>query len=570
MARNTQTVEIDLKSGITTNDSRYSIGSRLAVSANSSFGFRYPRLTSTSDNLTRSHRMPLAFPDQAGAAFTGAKSMRDIGFIANGFFSNFAVAIGCNASDQYAYWATSGGAELKFRTGTTRTTVSSGSKLLGCSTYWANPGNDPSGGATSDGVMVFSHQSATHVYYLLDSADSTDVASGARSLTSLVTNCPAGAAALTTHLDRLWLLTAGDGARAKLWYTDPLNLTSIRTTNVIQIPGRGQCLIPAHFGGVDNSVTPRLIIGCSNSVLVLDGDPQLGGGLQADLRTIISGVGIQSSQAAALTPFGVFFLGTDGDLWLIAPGAPSASAVGGPILNALGRNHVSGALETGGDATGAIAWLSPYLYIFPGGEKSVFYTAEPSTDGLKFWGPHTCSNAAGAGVAVVRSPQDWLAISAPSGLSVTSLHSLTMLPVSAVHRFSSMDQFTATTGAYPGGSNLERTAEVRTGLINVPGHKVSVSRVILDTAKIPQVASVDVVWYVRLYDEAGNSVNGVRVPDPAVPVGTNLDSVVYTQHFVFPPLVASRGVSIDVFCTTAADLSLQRLLVEIHTTPAQF
>ena len=80
MARNTQTVEIDLKSGITTNESLYSIGSRLWKATNSVWAYRYP-LVEDSYSGPWAHRQPQTFYVPAGeVTYTGAKSMRDIAF----------------------------------------------------------------------------------------------------------------------------------------------------------------------------------------------------------------------------------------------------------------------------------------------------------------------------------------------------------------------------------------------------------------------------------------------------------------------------------------------------------
>lgn len=323
MPRNTQPVEIDLRSGVLTNESLFQIGPRLWKSTNSVFGFRYPRVVGSATGPWM-HRQPLIFATRSTNSYTDMQSFRDLGFANNATFpgTRRAYPIGCNSSNQYAIWQDNGGSEINFAGGVTRVTIGT-TKELGCSVYWQTPGTYPNGGgATSDPVLIFGHPLATHIYYLFDSA------SAVRSLTTDTTNCPASASAMALHLDRLWILTnyiggAFSSGRSQVWYTDPFNLDTIRSTSVVQLNDAGTCLIRGQFGAVDVSGVPHLIMGCRNSVYVLDGDPQLGGGLQADLRTLSVGVGIPNSHAAAVTPYGVYFMGTDGNLWFIPPGCQS-------------------------------------------------------------------------------------------------------------------------------------------------------------------------------------------------------------------------------------------------------
>lgn len=566
MARPTQLVEIDLRSGVVTNESPYVIGPRLRLAQNSVWNYPYPRssaLTPTAWLL----RQPLTFPQRAALTFTGAKSFRDIGFCFNGDpkFDKYVALIGCNTSNQLAMWGDLGGAEIAHAGGVTRSTISAGSRILGCSAYWINPGTDPNGGApTSDAVLVFSHPLATHVYYLLDAGASI------RSLTSDTTNCPAGAAALAIHLDRLWLLQANATGTSKVWYTDPLNLDSIRTTNVVQVIGYGTCLIPGQYGAIDTSGVPHLIIGTKNAIYVLDGDPQLGGGLQADLRTLTEGVGMANSHCAALTPYGVFFLATDGNLWHIPLGCQTATPVGEATRNVLGTNNLTGVLD---DEVDSVVWLNPYLYVFPGGETGYFYIAEPTVEGIaRWWGPVRGDQVnTAARQAVIRAPRENLSIHAPSGAQVTSLHSVDGTPVAAAARYLAFDPRTAQTGAYPNGANTNRTPTIRTGLINVPGHRVQPVRVILETMAIPAVSGNPAVWIVTLTDEKGTAYTATLTPESSPPTGTGDDSTaVYTQHFSVPGMPASRAFSVIITTAAGTNLALHRASVEMHVTPAQF
>jgi hypothetical protein len=418
------------------------------------------------------------------------------------------------------------------------------------------------------GALIFSHREGTHVYYLLDNTTTI------RSLTSDVTNCPAGANALAIHLDRLWLAklpSVGGGAFSYVYYTDPLDLNSIRTTSVLRLPGNVLCLIPGQFGATDVSGVPHLIIGTDRGVHVLDGDPQLGGGLQANLRELTNGVGIPSPLAAAVTPYGVFFLGTDGDLWHIPPGCQSCQAVGGPIRNVLGVNNFNYTTDSlAGEPLGSVVWLDPYLYIFPGGETTIAYIAEVGASGLKFWGPVVMDGSIEERAAIVKAPMVGALYSPTVSEGAHPVHSIDVSPSASAARFLAFDEFVAPTGSYPNGGNVDRFSFVQSGLLTVPGHRVQAARVILETLRVPQANGSDVVWTVTVTDERGNSAAGRRTPESAPAVGTYSLEQMATQHFSVDPIAASRGVSVKVVSSTEANAAIVRLFVELHTSPAQF
>lgn len=608
MARNVQLIEIDLRSGITTNDNLYAIGPKTWRTKNAVWGYRYPRLGVDGFFQAAILRQPTSFPNNTtGRQINDATSFRDLGFCQNNI-AMFSVGFGCNISNQYGYWGLDAGAskqtELDFATGTARCVVDSTNKIPGCSVYWSNPGRYPAALVTARGddpddpadylvtnpdygVLVWSHPLAHiedtnygHIYYLFDDTDPDGGGAdgnGARSLTTDVTLCPRGCAALTVHLDRLWMLTAPIDTLttdSELWYTDPFDLTTIRAANMLQILGRGTCLIPASFGAIDSTGVPHLIIGCKESVVVLDGDPILGGGLQASLRTISQGVGILNSHAAALTSYGVFLLGTDGDLWLIPPGAQTMIPVGGQIRNHLGINNMTYVVDTQANAAGSLVWFPPYLYIYPGGETGYFYIGEPSNEGIKFWGPMTRYGDTQRR-AVIRSPEGFHAYLSVHGDHTNSVHSIDSLPLQTTptrrFRYLSFDRTTAATGTYPDGSSSGRTAQISTGLINVPGHTIQISKILLETTHPPKTSgNALVTWTVAVTDEKMNSVTAIRTPESSPAYGTQQQYMIATQHFIVPPLPASRGLRITVDSTTESDLSLVRLFAEVRTTPVIF
>jgi hypothetical protein len=561
MPRNTQLVTIDLRSGITTNESLLAIGERLWKSQNSVWGYRYPRLIGTAQGPWML-RQPLGFPARAATAYTGIKSFRDIGFSANGSLSAQGIyLIGANTSDQYSVWPETGGTAVPFAGGVTRFTVPTSSSL-GCSAKWEHPGYDPDSGApTGDGILVFSHLFGSHIYYLLDGGTSI------RSLTTDVSLCPAGAAALAVHLDRLWMLESGS-----VFYTDPFDITSIRSSSEIQILGSGRCLISGQFGDVDTSGVPHLVIASANSVQVLDGDPQLGGGVQASLRTLSTTVGVDSAHAACLTPWGVFLLGTDGNLWRIPPGCQTMEPVGDPIRDRLQLNNLTGAVDQDATATSSIIWFDPYLYIYPGGETAHFYIAEVTSSGLTFWGPHTGVNDDNGGrVAVIRSPLSSLTTHSLTGAHVPSVHSVTITPTAGAAKSLAFDTRSTATGTYPNGTQVNRGALMQTGALNVPGHTVKIQRVILEILRVPvKSVGVAVDWAVDVMDDAGAFFTLDRVPNTLPVAGTYEQEVTTTMHFSGAQLPAMRSASLYVLCTNDGSLSIQRMFVELHVTPAQF
>ena len=127
------------------------------------------------------------------------------------------------------------------------------------------------------------------------------------------------------------------------------------------------------------------------------------------------------------------------------------------------------------------------------------------------------------------------------------------------------------------GSSTGRAAYIRTGFINVPGHTLTVLRVILETLAVPLTRWGAAQWSVRLRNEHGEYSVGVRLPDGipasagATPHGGD-QTLIATQHFVFPtPFpTKSRGIIVGIDVSVGADLALQRAFVEVRTTPAQF
>jgi hypothetical protein len=427
--------------------------------------------------------------------------------------------------------------------------------------------------AAGVGALIFSHPYGNNIFYLLDS--DTQI----RSLET-VTNCPTtGATALAVHLDRLWLATvpsAFSGANiSHVWYTDPLDLGSIRTTNVFPVRGRVTCLIPGQHGAIDASGVAHLIIGTDTAVHVLDGDPFLG---NATLRTLTMGHGIAGNVSVAQTPWGVYYCGTDHQLHWIPTGASETIPVGEPILDKLGMAPVSFLTDQiGSRELSALAWFDPYLYLWPGGDMFAGYILLPGREGPQaFWGPVVPSTQySNTMPAVIRAAPVASARFAPS--AAAGRHSVHMIQHAASSPLTSaFDEGTTETGVYPNGGLVGRTASVTTGIITVPVQRVQATRIVIETIRLPEVAAADVQWTVTVTPDVGSSVTCTRMPVDPIPESGNYDPELQeVQRFTVPPLPPDsrgrpvRGFSVTISCTATSNLGLQRAFVEFHVSPAQ-
>lgn len=638
MPSNTQLVEIDLRSGITTNESLFAIGPRLWRATDTVWNYPYPHAVAQPTTGFYGgpwfHRQPLVFPYKAPVAITDCQSIRDFCFGPN--VGGLIAVMGTNGSDQYSVWSINGGAELTFDSTASRTTVSSANRSLGCSVMWDTPGYHPRSGATTgsisltfnngaktiargsgsfltDGfragdtivitgtvnnnttyvissvvaltitlttapvtethngtitlqsalpsgtsIFIFGHRKMAKIYYML-SSNSTVF-----SFDSDVTNAPTNASALCVHLDRLWI-ASNDG---KLYFTDPFDVNSIRANNIISLSGAiPECLVPGQLGTIDSSGIPHLIIGCRGGVFVLDGDPQLG---NAALRTLSTEVGMPNNQAAVTTPYGVFFLGTDGNLWQIPPGAAEMRPVGDAIRNILGVGYFADISQNDLDieqSVGTLTWFDPYIYHFISGAPNNGILFKPARDGIaEAWGPVTCDFRFNP--MIVKAAPLASANYAPSGKHTPSLVTVSQSPGDGLLT-SRIDQWTQPAGTYPDGSSVARSSIIETGFVNMPGHRVQPLRIILETTRLPQVSSANVVYFVLLYDEKGTQYTARATPEPTPAGGARAAEIIRTQHFVVNQMPACRAFRLKILCTSTSDLGLLRLAVRVHTTSAE-
>lgn len=639
MPSNTQLVEIDLRSGIVTNESLYAIGPRLWRATDTVWNYPYPHAVAQPTTGFYGGpwflRQPLVFPYKAPVAITDCDSIRDFCCGVTNLSGAIAV-LGANGSNQYGVWSINGGAEVPFDTTATRLTISSSTRAVGSSVVWANPGYHPrtatvgpisltfnngaktivrgSGSFLTDGfrdgdtvtvtgtvnnnktfkvataadltltttgdvvpttethngtvtldallpstttIFLFAHKKMGQIYYML----STDTA--VFSYTNDVTNAPAGASAMCIHLDRLWIASSS----SYLYFTDPFNVNSIRANNVISLGGAiPECLVPGQLGAIDSSGIPHLIIGCRGGVFVLDGDPQLG---NAALRTLSTEVGMPNPNAAVTTPYGVFFLGTDGNLWQIPPGAAEVRPVGEGIRNVLGVGFFADIdindLDIA-DSIGALAWFDPYIYHFISGAPNNGLIFKPSRDGIaETWGPVTFDFRFNP---VIMKSAPVSSTYAPSGKDTASLIAVSQDPGDGLLT-SRIDQWTQPAGTYPNGSSVARSSIIETGFINMHGHRVQPMRIILETTRLPQVSNANVVWTVLLYDEKGTQYTARATPEPTPTGGARGSEIIRIQHFIVNNMPACRAFRLKILCTSTSDLGLLRLGVRVHTTPAE-
>lgn len=546
----------------------------------------------------------------------------------------YLTVMGADTSDRYQMWKASGGSALTHATGAPFTVVNNPYRP-GCSVYWETPGYNPREAVTSSvpmtfvasaktitrgsgdftangfrvgdsviitgttnnnatvtiaaitttvitttealvdegpvtctltlnpvlthGVLIYSHSEGNKIYYLQNNLSTI------YDLTSAVTNCPEGASAMTLHLDRLWMGKAFS-SYSLITYTNPNDLATIFPENIIRIPGQVSCLIPGQFGAVDSTGIPHLIIGTYEGILVIDGDPIVNGGLQASLRILSASVGIPNPNAACTTQYGTFILGNDAQLWLIPPGCQTMVAVGDPIQNNLGNDEADNAYPIG-----SLAWLDPYLYIYPRGETARCFIAEPTGRSIKFWGPVTMASSVTSRLAIVKTPAVPSLYSVSGSTGAHPIYSADVLPTSGTNRILGFDEYCQPTGTYPDGTSLNRTARVISGSINIPGHLVQIRRVTVEYTRPPNTSGgTTPALDVSVSNMQGVSRQGYRY-EPASPAGTFLRAYVDVGHYTISnPFPHATGLLVNIAQTAEANLAILRVLVDIHVVKAKF
>jgi hypothetical protein len=187
--------------------------------------------------------------------------------------------------------------------------------------------------------------------------------------------------------------------------------------------------------------------------------------------------------------------------------------------------------------------------------------AEPSAQGLTFWGPITPDARVTPREAVVAVPPHDFALHSPSGLRGLSLHSINTVCSSTTAYYLAVDTWSQPTGTYPDGTSLTRPASVITGLLTVPGHHVQATRVILEVLRVPTTATGIAARTVSVLDEH-NTAYACTLLGSLPPAGT-MNATCSRSTTSSAATGVTRGVAVQIVGDAGADLMVQRAWVEV-------
>lgn len=351
------------------------------------------------------------------------------------------------------------------------------------------------------------------------------------------TSAPDGMAALCVHLDRLWGILNGPGGTGnvrtcKVYYTNPLDSTTILPNSFVQIPDFGTALARCSLGGIGVGGDAQMIVGCQASIWVIDGDPTLGNSIR---RQLMSGVGVLASCAMTETDHGVAFLGTDGQCYLIRPGAQQVEPIGEDIFGAFTGYRPALLDGTGATPIVTLAWLPPYLVVW-NGSGGAYYVCDLSDPRQPRWyGQHTAGGVS------------WLCPVSP--LASSSVGAEPAARLVGTSGGAALSTLSLTTTPADGAEFLQ------SGEITVPGHKVSIRRVALETAASTGTTPITVTLRKR------PSGSAVSTATPAFSSG------VRRTVFKFPVDTMADGLVVQIAANNA--MKLRRAWAEVRVEPAQ-
>lgn len=356
-----------------------------------------------------------------------------------------------------------------------------------------------------------------------------------------------GNSALIVHLDRLWLakqqLTAAGRPRTLVWYTDPLDPTTVRATNFVDILDYVTCLFRASSSPIDIGAAAHLCFGAHNSVWVLDGDPTQG---NAVLRRLVFGIGIADASCVAATPYGAVVLATDGQFYLIPPGAQEMVPIGSGNRDQAALFDV--AVFPGRVANASLAWVSPYVYYCPGDINAcwVLDFSRGASEPARWWGPLTTFiNSGGAwgvrlfsaGVEDGRNGSTKLRIGSTALASIATIYELDVTAEQVANR----------------------QVVLRTGAIRVPHHRVKLGRLVLVTTRKSAGTTITVTAYKA--DGASQTVTLAPKTTALTPTKDILAQTVFT----FDALgVVSEAFYLEIAWPAGIEPDLQDAWLEYH------
>lgn len=233
-----------------------------------------------------------------------------------------------------------------------------------------------------DSARVFwGHRDVPHLYQTIDGVNFIDYAPA---------NVPTNAACMAVHLLRLWMAETIGGASprfSRIWYTNPLDPDTIFPESSVPLDDVCRAMFHTTPGDIGLGATSVLAFGCHHSISILDGDPTQG---NADLRLLDNQRGIAGQSLSCTTDRGAVLIATDGEGYLIPPGAQALTPVGEPVRNritgfdVLGQGTSAATAEVG---HGVLMYESPYILYWNGGVEA--FVLDLSSSSPSWWGPVT-------------------------------------------------------------------------------------------------------------------------------------------------------------------------------------
>jgi hypothetical protein len=510
MARQTQLVELDLRSGVLSNESGFAVGPKLRLSQNA----MWQNYVSLDDIRRRIMSMPSGIqptPIYTLPNGTHSTAYRILASVAAEDIlpsQGFLTAMETGTNHFLIYNAKTGA--LMSDTGTA---VGDQLTASGSIAYWPD---------ISTPTVYMSHPGLGKIY------QSTTFGTTQYTATDPPGDPYEGNAAMIVHLDRLWL-----SKNRFLWFTDPIDPTKIRSTNFARFDDHITSLFRASSSPIDAGAGAHLVIGLRKAVWVIDGDPTYGNGIQ---RRLVTGAGIADQRCVCETAYGAVCLLTDGQFYLIPSGAQTIEPIGMSVRD-LVRNFQFGSLTT------SMEWHAPYVYIMFADLNLVWIL--DFTAGLsgppKWWGP----------------------ITSPTG----SLEGCILPPVDrAGEMFLAASTNQAPLKVYeikPSVDTASRVCKLTTGYVQNQGHKVEIRKVVIETVR----TSTPTVVKCRAHLADGTTVGFGR---PASQTDAVQREVVGKTVFDFSiqPLV-SEYVWFDFEWPSGAYPDIHRIYAEIRVQPRQ-
>jgi hypothetical protein len=567
----TSIIEIPLTAGVTTNANGYEIGAGLRQATN-----LLPRSYRLTDELRRrsfsyvplptGRPGPLALPGPE--VEYGGDRVLGVAFYPQTALANTYGGIVVTVDDttgHLLFWKRAPGGAGILDTGID---IGVGKRLSAAAVTTLEA--TPTVGLTTElGATLLSHPYLLNQTYIADRAGSIGaytpaVNPGDASLYK-------GNTAIIWHLDRMWFaktedvqLGLGNGFRTRIWYTDPLDLNTIRPTSFVAISDRVTSMFRCSASSVDLGAAAHLVFGALQSIWALDGDPTLG---NAVLRRLVTGCGVADSALVAETPLGAMLLATDGQFYLIAPGATELRPFGTPIRDrAQGFSYSEyGAAFTAPSPRGpaSVAWVSPYLYYSPRYLSEVWVCdwSDPTTP--RWWGPSDAQGVTGSPVHLFTVPPEAGATISRAGGGVA----LADYPSDQSLWIGAERDATHAASCYHLRLSVEnavlRQQLFETGYLQVPDHRIELQRVVVET--INHATGYNLAVAAILPDTTSQSL----IRQPTTTFTATRDHTTKTVYAMASRPVVADWVMLRISAAAGQNLDLLRAYAEVRVQPRQ-